>query len=106
MLEFEDSARSEAPPREVWKILYDPARITDWWKGWRPHRSATASSPSSTSTFPSCRSRTASRCATRGSAVVISCLLHDFVYDWRLEPLDEGQADPNHRSMSRFPTRR
>ncbi len=27
-----------------------------------------------------------------GSAVVISCLLHDFVYDWRLEPLDGGQA--------------
>jgi hypothetical protein len=27
-----------------------------------------------------------------GSAVVISCLLHDFIYDWRLEPLDGGQA--------------
>jgi hypothetical protein len=27
-----------------------------------------------------------------GTAVVISCLLHDFVYDWRLEPLDEGNA--------------
>jgi hypothetical protein len=24
MLEFEDSARSEAPPQAVWKILYDP----------------------------------------------------------------------------------
>ena len=23
---------------------------------------------------------------------MISCLLHDFVYDRRLEPLDEGQA--------------
>ena len=33
MLEFEDSARSEAPPEEVWKILYDPARFTDWWEG-------------------------------------------------------------------------
>jgi hypothetical protein len=27
-----------------------------------------------------------------GSAIVISCLLHDFVYDWRLEPLDGGRA--------------
>jgi hypothetical protein len=26
------------------------------------------------------------------SAVVISCLLHDFVYDWRLESLDGGKA--------------
>ena len=23
---------------------------------------------------------------------MISCLLHDFVYDWRLEPLDGGRA--------------
>jgi hypothetical protein len=27
-----------------------------------------------------------------GSAVVISCLLHDFVYDWRLDSLDGGRA--------------
>ena len=33
MLEFNDSARSEAPPEEVWKILYDPVRFTDWWDG-------------------------------------------------------------------------
>src|ERR687888_70636 len=33
MLEFDDSARSEAPPEEVWKILYDPVRFTEWWEG-------------------------------------------------------------------------
>jgi hypothetical protein len=27
-----------------------------------------------------------------GSAVVIFCLLHDFVYDWRLDSLDGGRA--------------
>ena len=40
-----------------------------------------------------CRSPTASRCGTgRIGSPVISCLLHDFVYDWRLEPLDGGEA--------------
>jgi hypothetical protein len=29
MLEFDDGARSEAPPEEVWKILYDPVRFTE-----------------------------------------------------------------------------
>ena len=33
MLEFDDGARSEAPPEEVWKILYDPVRFTEWWEG-------------------------------------------------------------------------
>ena len=22
-----------APPEEVWKLLYDPARFPDWWAG-------------------------------------------------------------------------
>lgn len=29
MPEFEDRARSDAPPEEVWKLLYDPARFPD-----------------------------------------------------------------------------
>jgi uncharacterized protein YndB with AHSA1/START domain len=33
MPEFEDRARSDAPPEEVWKLLYDPARFPDWWAG-------------------------------------------------------------------------
>ena len=33
MPEFEDRARSDAPPEDVWKLLYDPARFPDWWTG-------------------------------------------------------------------------
>ena len=33
MPEFEDRARSDAPPEDVWKLLYDPARFPDWWAG-------------------------------------------------------------------------
>ena len=30
---FDDSATSEAPVEEVWKLLYDPARLVEWWEG-------------------------------------------------------------------------
>ena len=33
MPSFHDSATSLAPPEEVWKLLYDPARFPDWWAG-------------------------------------------------------------------------
>ena len=28
-----DHAVSAAPPEEVWKLLYDPARFPEWWAG-------------------------------------------------------------------------
>ena len=28
-----DHAVSPAPPEEVWKLLYDPARFPEWWAG-------------------------------------------------------------------------
>lgn len=33
MPSFHDSADAAAPPEEVWKLLYDPARFPDWWAG-------------------------------------------------------------------------
>jgi uncharacterized protein YndB with AHSA1/START domain len=33
MPSFADSAVSAAPPEEVWKLLYDPSRIPEWWAG-------------------------------------------------------------------------
>jgi hypothetical protein len=42
--------------------------------------------------FPELQIRNRLKVRDAGSAVVISCLLHDFVYDWRLEPLDGGRA--------------
>jgi hypothetical protein len=92
MLEFNDSARSEAPPEQVWKILYDPARFTEWWEGME-----TTSVGDGEFTFqqvgvPELQIPNRLEVRDEGSAVVISCLLHDFVYDWRLESLDDGQA--------------
>jgi Polyketide cyclase / dehydrase and lipid transport len=92
MLEFEDSARSEAPPEEVWKILYDPARFTEWWEGMETTSVGDGEFTLQQVGVPELQIPNRLDVADAGSAVVISCLLHDFVYDWRLEPLDAGRA--------------
>ena len=92
MLEFEDSARSEAPPEEVWKILYDPARFTEWWEGMETTSVGDGEFTLQQVGVPELQIRNRLEVRNAGSAVVISCLLHDFVYDWRLEPLDGGRA--------------
>ena len=33
MPEVVDSTTTSAPPEEVWKLLYDPARLAEWWIG-------------------------------------------------------------------------
>ena len=33
MPSFRDDIRSVAPPEEVWKLLYDPRRMPEWWVG-------------------------------------------------------------------------
>jgi carbon monoxide dehydrogenase subunit G len=92
MLEFEDSARSEAPPEEVWKILYDPARFTEWWEGMETTSVGDGEFTLQQVGVPELQLPNRLEVRDAGSAVVISCLLHDFVYDWRLEPLDGGRA--------------
>ena len=92
MLEFDNTARSEAPPEQVWKILYDPTRFTEWWEGME-----TTSVGDGDFTFqqvgvPELQIPNRLEVRREEQAVVISCLLHDLVFAWRLEPLDGGQA--------------
>jgi uncharacterized protein YndB with AHSA1/START domain len=92
VLEFDDGARSEAPPEEVWKILYDPVRFTDWWEGME-----TTSVGDGEFTFqqvgvPELQLRNRLDVRDEQQTVVISCLLHDLIFSWRLEPLDGGRA--------------
>jgi uncharacterized protein YndB with AHSA1/START domain len=92
MLEFDDSARSEAPPEEVWKILYDPVRFTEWWEGMETTSVGDGEFTLQQVGVPELQIPNRLDAREDDSAVVISCLLHDFVYDWRLEPLDDGEA--------------
>jgi carbon monoxide dehydrogenase subunit G len=92
MLEFEDSACSEAPPQAVWKILYDPERFTEWWEGMETTSVGEGEFTLQQVGVPELQIPNRLEVQDAGSAVVISCLLHDFIYNWRLEPLDGGQA--------------
>ncbi|HEY1666373.1 MAG TPA: SRPBCC family protein [Trebonia sp.] len=91
MPEFEERARSEAPPEDVWKLLYDPARFPDWWTGVESVDTGQAGGytmyPQGYPGFPM-----AQRLHVTDSGVTISCLVSDLVFEWRLAPLDGGAA--------------
>jgi uncharacterized protein YndB with AHSA1/START domain len=95
MPEFEDSARAEAPPEQVWKLLYDPARFPDWWAGVGSVETAEGGAytmyPEGYPDFPMPQQLRASAAGTAGG-VTISCLVSDLVFQWRLAPLDDGSA--------------
>ena len=91
MPEFEEHARSDAPPENVWKLLYDPDRFPDWWAGVGSVESGQAGAytiyPEGYPEFPMPQQLRVS-----GSGVTISCLVSDLVFEWRLAPLDGGAA--------------
>jgi uncharacterized protein YndB with AHSA1/START domain len=86
MPQFEHSTSSAAPPEEVWKLLYDPARFTEWWVGMRTAQVGDGEFvfvQDDVPDFP-----IPHRLQTRRDrhSVLISCRLHDLVFDWRLAP--------------------
>ena len=91
MPEFEDHARSDAPPEDVWKLLYDPGRFPDWWAGVGSVEPGQAGAytmyPDGYPDFPMPQQLQVS-----GSGVTISCLVSDLIFQWRLAPLDGGAA--------------
>ena len=91
MPEFEERARSDAPPEDVWKLLYDPARFPDWWTGVGSVDADQAGGytmyPQGYPDFPM-----AQRLHVTESCVTISCLVSDLIFEWRLAPLDGGAA--------------
>jgi uncharacterized protein YndB with AHSA1/START domain len=88
---FHDSATSAAPPEEVWKLLYDPARFPDWWAGIgtvevQDHDTYTMY-PDGYPDFPMAQLLETSRDEQR---VTVSCLVSDLRFDWRLEAAGDG----------------
>jgi len=88
---FDDSATSEAPVEEVWKLLYDPARMVEWWEGIERVEPSGAGDitvyPDGYPDFPMPQEL---RAAADGRGLTISCLVSYLVFEWRLEPLDPG----------------
>jgi uncharacterized protein YndB with AHSA1/START domain len=91
MPSFHDSAISAAPPEEVWKLLYDPARFPEWWAG-----IATVDVqgdeeytiyPDGYPDFPMAQLLDTRRGQQR---VTVSCLVSDLRFEWQLEPAGDG----------------
>jgi uncharacterized protein YndB with AHSA1/START domain len=91
MPSFHDSAASTAPPEELWKLLYDPARFPEWWAGVgsvEVHRDgAYTLYPEGYPDFPMPQLLDTRRQEGR---VTVSCLVSDLRFEWRLEAADEG----------------
>lgn len=90
MPDFERMASCRAPARSVWKLLYDPARYTEWWEGTERVELREGTATRYTSQYPGAAFPTAVRSAGEGAAVSISCVATDIVYDWTLAPAPGG----------------
>ena len=88
---FDDSATSAAPVEEVWKLLYDPARMVEWWEGIeRVEPSGEGEITVYPDGYPDFPMPQELRAAADGRGLTISCLVSYLVFEWRLEPLDPG----------------
>jgi uncharacterized protein YndB with AHSA1/START domain len=98
MPSFSDSAVTGAPPEEVWKLLYDPARFPEWWagiaaveteppRGDGPLRFAYTSEDEPDAVFPQLM-----EASHDDRRIVVSCLIFDFRFEWRLEALGDGAS--------------
>lgn len=91
MPSFHDTAASAAPPEEVWKLLYDPARFPDWWAGIGTvdvtGDGEYTMYPAGYPDFPMAQLLDTRREEQR---VTVSCLVSDLRFEWRLEPDGTG----------------
>jgi uncharacterized protein YndB with AHSA1/START domain len=94
MPSFHDSADAQAPPEEVWKLLYDPVRFPDWWSGIGTVEPGTETGsytmyPEGYPDFPMAQLLDTAREQQR---VTVSCLVSDLRFEWGLEPLADGRG--------------
>jgi uncharacterized protein YndB with AHSA1/START domain len=94
MPSFRDSADAEAPPEEVWKLLYDPVRFPEWWAGIGTVEVGDGDTrytmyPEGYPDFPMAQLLDTAREQQR---VTVSCLVSDLRFEWGLEPLPDGRG--------------
>lgn len=92
---FDDEATTTATPLRVWKVLYDPMRFSDWWSGMASVQAGDAKGgrgdftvyPDGYPDFPMPQIVESRSVEHR---IVVSCMISDLVFDWRLEPFGPG----------------
>ena len=88
---FDDSTTTSAPVEEVWKLLYDPARMVEWWDGIeRVEPCGDGDITIYPDGYPDFPMPQELRTAADGRGLTISCLVSSLVFEYRLEPLDPG----------------
>jgi uncharacterized protein YndB with AHSA1/START domain len=90
MPQFSDDITTDAPPEEVWKLLYDTSRFPDWWEGVETAEDRDGGVtiyPDGYPDFPMPQDIRASRDDGR---VAISCLVSDIRFEWRLAEENGG----------------
>ena len=91
MPSFDDHAVSPAPAHQVWTLLYDPTRFTQWWVGVETvnvdSEAGYTMYPTGYPDFPMPQVLRADRA---GQQVAISCLVSDLEFLWRLTPAADG----------------
>jgi uncharacterized protein YndB with AHSA1/START domain len=93
MPSFNHSATTTAPPEEVWKVLYDPTRIPEWWAGIataEPEEGKVTIYAEGWPDFPMPQLMTTS---PDDRSVQFSCQVSDMDIEWRLSPRDAGGTD-------------
>ncbi len=89
MPRFDDTTESDAPIEEVWKLLYDPTRFTEWWAGVERVEPADGGFTMWPQGYPDFPMPQQLRTDGDGHKVLVSCLVSDLRFEWRLEPLGE-----------------
>jgi uncharacterized protein YndB with AHSA1/START domain len=91
---FDDATVADAPVEEVWKILYDPTRMPEWYAGVATvdpdGRDGRGDFTMFLDGYPDFPMPQELRSGRDGRTVTMSCLVSALVFEWRLEPVEPG----------------
>lgn len=90
MPSFAERAHCRAPATAVWKLLHDPRRFAEWWAGTARIEAGGAGGVRWLEGWPDLPMPFAVRTGGDDAGVVISCLVSDVCFAFRLEPADPG----------------
>lgn len=93
MPRFSHGAATPAPPEEVWKVLYDPARIPDWWAGIATAEPGDGGVTLFADGYPDFPMPQLISTSPGDRTVRFSCTISDMRIEWRLAPRDDGGTD-------------
>jgi uncharacterized protein YndB with AHSA1/START domain len=93
--QFDDATITSASAVQVWKILYDPLRFPQWWAGFADAAPGDALGGCGDVTvwpdgYPDVPMPQRVATAPRERRIVVSCMVSDMVFEWRLHPAGDG----------------